>query len=92
MALGRGRTVVPGSRTRAVTVVLGCPRRPVTVVRDRDVTDVLVPCTANICRSPMAAALLARGLTARAAVASVNSAGLLADGEPPGPRRGSDRR
>ncbi len=48
-------------------------------------TDVLVLCTANICRSPMAAALLARGLAARAAVASVHSAGLLADGEPPAP-------
>lgn len=33
----------------------------------------------------MAAALLARGLAARGAVASVRSAGMLADGEPPAP-------
>jgi len=44
-----------------------------------------VLCTANMCRSPMAAALLVRELTARGAVATVRSAGTLFDGEPPAP-------
>src|ERR1035441_11075258 len=48
-------------------------------------TDVLVLCTANICRSPMAAALLARELSARGAAVSVPSAGMLGSGEPPAP-------
>ena len=48
-------------------------------------TDVLVLCAANMCRSPMAAALLARELAARDAAVTVGSAGLLADGEPPAP-------
>ena len=46
-------------------------------------TDVLALCAANMCRSPMAAALLARELAARDAAVTVGSAGLLADGEPP---------
>ncbi len=48
-------------------------------------TDVLVLCAANMCRSPMAAALLARELAARDAAVTVGSAGLFADGEPPAP-------
>jgi protein-tyrosine phosphatase len=58
-------------------------------------TDVLVLCAANMCRSPMAARLLARelqtrGLAAREVPApdpgvTVRSAGLLVDGEPPAP-------
>ncbi len=53
-------------------------------------TDVLVLCAANMCRSPMAAALLARELAARDADVldtgvTVRSAGLLAEGEPPAP-------
>jgi protein-tyrosine phosphatase len=47
-------------------------------------TGVLVLCTANICRSPMAAVLLARDLCARGAV-SVRSAGMIGDGEAPAP-------
>src|ERR1022692_1807807 len=58
-------------------------------------TDVLVLCAANMCRSPMAAALLARELKTRGLAArevdtpdpgvTVRSAGLLVDGEPPAP-------
>jgi protein-tyrosine-phosphatase len=44
------------------------------------VTDILLLCTANTCRSPMAEALLRRQLTARGVVASVHSAGTLAAG------------
>jgi protein-tyrosine phosphatase len=46
-------------------------------------TDVLVLCTANVCRSPMAEALLTRQLRALAAPVSVRSAGMLPGGEPP---------
>jgi protein-tyrosine phosphatase len=46
---------------------------------------VLVLCTANICRSPMAAALLARRLAALGVTVPVLSAGMLHDGEPPLP-------
>ncbi|HXP20130.1 MAG TPA: hypothetical protein VN840_10845 [Streptosporangiaceae bacterium] len=48
-------------------------------------TDILVLCTANVCRSVMAAALLAGRLGAAGAVASVRSAGLLGAGDPPAP-------
>lgn len=41
---------------------------------------VLVVCTANVCRSPMAAALLGRALRDRGVDAEVTSAGLLFDG------------
>ena len=50
-----------------------------------DMTNVLVLCTANMCRSPMAAALLARELVALGADASVHSAGTLVDGQPAAP-------
>ncbi len=48
-------------------------------------TDVLVLCAANMCRSPMAAALLARELASRPARVTVRSAGFLTEGEPPAP-------
>jgi len=44
--------------------------------------NVMVVCTANICRSAMAGALLARQLDARGVVASVRSAGMLREGDP----------
>jgi protein-tyrosine phosphatase len=48
-------------------------------------TEVLVLCTANICRSPMAAALLARELAARDVAVRVRSAGTVGGGLlPPG--------
>ncbi len=48
-------------------------------------TDVLVLCTANVCRSVMAEALLAYRLGAADASASVRSAGMLDAGELPAP-------
>jgi protein-tyrosine-phosphatase len=47
--------------------------------------EVLVLCTGNTCRSPMALALLARRLTALGCAAAVHSAGLLGEGEPARP-------
>jgi protein-tyrosine phosphatase len=46
-------------------------------------TEVLVLCTANICRSPMAAALLTRRLAVLGSEVRVRSAGLLAAGQRP---------
>jgi protein-tyrosine phosphatase len=48
-------------------------------------TDILVLCTANVCRSVIAAALLARRLDTAGASASVRSAGILSAGDPPAP-------
>jgi len=48
-------------------------------------TDILVLCTANVCRSVMAAALFSGRLAAIGAVASVRSAGMLGAGEPAAP-------
>jgi protein-tyrosine phosphatase len=48
-------------------------------------TEVLVLCTANVCRSPMAAALLTDRLRERQAGARVRSAGSLTDGQPADP-------
>jgi protein-tyrosine phosphatase len=45
--------------------------------------EVLVLCTANICRSPMAQALLAHRLAALGLAVSVRSGGMLGEGEPP---------
>jgi protein-tyrosine phosphatase len=45
-------------------------------------TDVLVLCTANVCRSVMTAALLTRRLVSVGATASVRSAGMLGEGQP----------
>ena len=46
-------------------------------------TEVLMICTANICRSPIAEALLARALADRQIDARVRSAGRLSGGRPP---------
>lgn len=46
---------------------------------------VLVLCTANVCRSPMAASLLARRLAAIGVAVPVRSAGMISSGEPPCP-------
>ena len=46
---------------------------------------ILVLCSANQCRSPMAAALLNRRLGAFGSRVAVRSAGLLQEGEPPSP-------
>jgi protein-tyrosine phosphatase len=48
-------------------------------------TEILVLCTANVCRSPIAAAMLASALAGRAGRVSVRSAGMLAAGAPPDP-------
>jgi protein-tyrosine phosphatase len=49
-------------------------------------TEILVLCTANMCRSPMAAALLTARLAAQDAAVSVHSAGITGDGgERPAP-------
>jgi protein-tyrosine phosphatase len=47
--------------------------------------EVLVLCTANVCRSPMAQALLIDRLAARGRAVTVRSGGMLGDGEPPRP-------
>jgi protein-tyrosine phosphatase len=46
---------------------------------------VLVLCTANVCRSPMGAALLARRLDRLGVPVPVRSSGMLGDGVPPDP-------
>src|ERR1700722_4782897 len=46
---------------------------------------VLVLCTANVCRSPMATPLLARRLDWLGGTGPVRSAGMLGDGMPPDP-------
>lgn len=48
-------------------------------------SEVLVLCTANVCRSPMAQVLLADRLAALGRAATVRSGGMLGDGEPPRP-------
>lgn len=54
----------------------------------RDNTDspgIVVLCTANVCRSPMAAALLARRLAVLGVAVPVRSAGMIGGGDPPEP-------
>jgi protein-tyrosine phosphatase len=46
---------------------------------------IVVLCTANVCRSPMAAALLARRLAAFGVTMPVRSAGMISSGDPPHP-------
>jgi protein-tyrosine phosphatase len=48
-------------------------------------SEVLVVCTANVCRSPMAEALLTDRLAALGSAATVRSGGMLGDGEPSRP-------
>src|ERR1700761_106478 len=48
-------------------------------------SQVLILCTANVCRSPMAEALLTDRLAALGSAATVRSGGILGDGEPPRP-------
>jgi len=47
--------------------------------------DIVVLCTANVCRSPMAAALLTRRLAALGVTVPVRSAGMISSGDPPHP-------
>jgi protein-tyrosine phosphatase len=46
---------------------------------------IVVLCTANVCRSPMAAALLGRRLAALGLSVPVRSAGMISSGDPPHP-------
>jgi protein-tyrosine phosphatase len=46
---------------------------------------IVVLCTANVCRSPMAAALLARRLAVLGVTVPVRSAGMICSGDPPHP-------
>jgi protein-tyrosine phosphatase len=50
-----------------------------------DPDGIVVLCTANVCRSPMAAALLGRRLSGLGVAARVRSAGMLRGGDPPLP-------
>jgi protein-tyrosine phosphatase len=50
---------------------------------DPGAVGILVLCTANVCRSVMAAALLSRRLSELGVAAHVRSAGMLRDGDPP---------
>ena len=50
-----------------------------------DSPGIVVLCTANVCRSPMAAGLLARRLAALGVTMPVRSAGMIGDGDPPYP-------
>jgi protein-tyrosine phosphatase len=50
-----------------------------------DPDGIVVLCSANVCRSPMAAALLARRLSGLGVAARVRSAGMLRGGDPPLP-------
>jgi protein-tyrosine-phosphatase len=52
---------------------------------DSDAVGIVVLCTANVCRSVMAAALLARRLSELGVAARVRSAGMLRGGDPPYP-------
>src|ERR1700733_2353275 len=50
-----------------------------------DPDGIVVLCTANVCRSPMAAALLARRLAALGVTVPVHSAGIVSSGDPAHP-------
>lgn len=52
---------------------------------DTDAAGIMVLCTANVCRSPMAAALLARRLAVLGVTVPVRSAGMIRCGDPPHP-------
>jgi protein-tyrosine phosphatase len=55
------------------------------VIMDPCEAGIVVLCTANVCRSPMAAALLARRLAALSVTVPVRSAGMISSGDPPHP-------
>ena len=63
--------------------------RPVPAARGKrdnpGAVGIVVLCTANVCRSPMAAALLAQRLAALGVTVLVRSAGMISSGEPPHP-------
>src|SRR5579863_5968918 len=65
----------------------GIFRIPATSVRrdDTGADGIMVLCTANVCRSPMAAALLARRLAVLGLTVPVRSAGMIRCGDPPHP-------
>jgi len=50
-----------------------------------DLSGIVVLCTANVCRSPMAAALLARRLAVLGVAVPVHSGGMIGGGDPPFP-------
>ena len=83
--VGAGAAVI--SDVAADAVVAGVPARPIErrarriSARDDQTPRVLVVCTGNLCRSPLAATLLQRGLDAAGIEASIASAGTMA---PPG--------
>jgi len=52
---------------------------------DTGAVGIMVLCTANVCRSPMAAALLARRLAVMGVTVPVRSAGMIRCGDPPHP-------
>jgi low molecular weight protein-tyrosine phosphatase len=54
-------------------------------ITDLGEAGIVVLCTANVCRSPMAAALLARHLAALGVTLPVRSAGMISSGDPPHP-------
>jgi protein-tyrosine phosphatase len=60
---------------------------PATSARQDDTgaVGIMVLCTANVCRSPMAAALLARRLAVTGVTVPVRSAGMIRCGDPPHP-------
>ena len=65
----------------------GLGRIPATGTRRGDVgvARIVVLCTANVCRSPMAATLLGRRLAEIGVTVQVHSAGMLRSGDPPHP-------
>jgi protein-tyrosine phosphatase len=67
-----------------IQYVMAAHEQRVAAARPREV-GVIVLCTANVCRSPMAAALLSRRLAALGAAIPVHSAGMLCSGDPPHP-------
>lgn len=69
------------ARTRSVTARSAAHLRRYT----RRIARILLVCTANVCRSPLAAGLLRRRLDERALDAEVRSAGLLEAGRPAEP-------
>jgi protein-tyrosine phosphatase len=61
-------------------IAAACAKR-----EETDSSGIVVLCTANVCRSPMAAALLARRLAMLGVTVPVRSAGMMGGGDPPYP-------